>query len=67
MSINMKWVKKPPGNYMLKVNNRNSRTRCEICSKLTIELPEQSPSVSIFNFEHVIVGWENSVILALLP
>ena len=26
----------PVGNYMFKVNNRNSRTRCEICSKLTI-------------------------------
>ena len=23
------------GNYMFKVNNRNTRTRCEICSKLT--------------------------------
>ena len=23
------------GNYMFQVNNRNSRTRCEICSKLT--------------------------------
>ena len=22
------------GNYMFKVNNRNTRTRCEICSKL---------------------------------
>ena len=28
-------------NYMLKVNNRNSRTRCEICSKLTIKTPER--------------------------
>ena len=25
----------PAGNYMIKVNNRNTRTRCEICSKLT--------------------------------
>ena len=24
------------GNYMFKVNNRNIRTMCEICSKLTI-------------------------------
>ena len=31
----------PDGNYMLKVNNRNTRTRCEICSKLTIKMPEQ--------------------------
>ena len=28
------------GNYMFKVNNRNTRTRCEICSKLTIKTPE---------------------------
>ena len=31
----------PAGNYMFKVNNRNSRTRCEICSKLTIKTPER--------------------------
>ena len=24
----------PPSNYMLKVTNRNARTKCEICSKL---------------------------------
>ena len=28
------------GNYMFKVNNRNTRTRCEISSKLTIKTPE---------------------------
>ena len=28
------------GNYMFKVNNRNIRTRYEICSKLTIKAPE---------------------------
>ena len=27
----------PAGNYMFKVNNRNTRTMCEICSNLTIE------------------------------
>ena len=31
----------PAGNYMFKVNNRNTRTRCEICSKLTIKTPER--------------------------
>ena len=31
----------PTGNYMFKVNNRNTRTRCEICSKLTIKTPER--------------------------
>ena len=29
------------GTYLLKSNNRNNRTRCEICSKLTIKKPEQ--------------------------
>ena len=32
----------PVGNYMFKVGNRNIRTRCEICSKLTIKIPERS-------------------------
>ena len=27
----------PAGDYMFKVKNRNTRTRCEICSKLTIK------------------------------
>ena len=27
----------PTGSYLLKVNNRNTKTRCEICSKLTIK------------------------------
>ena len=31
----------PAGNYMFKVNNRNNRTRCGTCSKLTIKIPEQ--------------------------
>ena len=31
----------PAGNYMFKVNNRNTRTKCEICSKLTIKVPER--------------------------
>ena len=28
----------PVGIYLLKVNNRNGRIRCEICSKLTIKM-----------------------------
>ena len=31
----------PSGYYLLKVNNRNTRARCEICSKLTINTPER--------------------------
>ena len=29
------------GNYMFNVNNRNTRTSCEICSKLTIKIPKR--------------------------
>ena len=42
---------------MFKVNNRNTRTRCEICSKLTVKTPERRQqrrfSVFIVNFEHI--------------
>ena len=31
----------PAGTYLLKVNNRNTKTRCEICLKLTIKTPER--------------------------
>ena len=34
----------PTGIYLLKVNNRNTRTKCEKCSKLTIRA---------LNFEHI--------------
>ena len=30
----------PTGIYLLKVNNGNTRTMCEICSKLTMKTPE---------------------------
>ena len=30
----------PAGNYLSKFNNKNTKTRCEICSKLTIKIPE---------------------------
>ena len=29
----------PEDDYLLKVNNRNTRTKYEICSKLTIKIP----------------------------
>ena len=45
----------PAGIYMLKVNNKNIRTRCEICSELTIKKPERCQwscsGVFILNFE----------------
>ena len=31
----------PAGNYRFKVNNKNTRTICEICSKLIIKIPER--------------------------
>ena len=31
----------PTGIYLLKVNNIKIRTRCEICSKLTIKTPQR--------------------------
>ena len=50
-------VTSPAGIYLFKVNNRNTRTRCEICSKLTINTPERRhwrrSGVFIVNFEHI--------------
>ena len=47
----------PAGIYLLKVNYRNTRARCEICSKLTIKTSEWShcccSAGSIANFEHI--------------
>ena len=37
----LKSTKHLAGIYLLKVNNRNTGTRCEICSKLTIKTPER--------------------------
>ena len=45
----------PVGIYLLKVNNRNTRTKCEICSKLTIKTQQRRhrrrSGVFIVNFE----------------
>ena len=47
----------PAGNYMFKVNNRNTTARCDICSKLTINIPERRQwrhsGIFIVNFEHI--------------
>ena len=43
---------------MLKANNRNTRTRCEIWSKLTIKTYfTRCSNVSIVNFKQVNAGW----------
>ena len=48
----------PTGNYIFKVNIRNTRTSCEICSKLTIKTPEwrywRRSGVFIGNFDHIL-------------
>ena len=56
---NIKFSYNPAGIYLLKVNKSNTRTRCEICSKLLIKTPEQRQwrqwrrsGVFIVNFEH---------------
>ena len=64
--INKNWLaandvindsKNPAGIYLLKVNNKNTRTRCEISSKLTIKTPEHGhwrrSGVFIVNFEDI--------------
>ena len=47
----------PAGMYLLKVSNRSTRARCEICSKLTIKIPERRQwrrsGIFIVNFEHI--------------
>ena len=47
----------PAGIYLLKVNKRNSRARCEIYSKLTIKIPERRQwrrfGIFIVNLEHI--------------
>ena len=35
------WIFYPAGNYLFKVNNKSTRTRCEVCSKLIIKTPER--------------------------
>ena len=48
---------------MFKVSNKNTRTRCEICSKLLINTPEQRhwrwrrSGVFIVNFKQVNADW----------
>ena len=43
--------------YLIKVHNRNTKRRYQICSKLTVKTPEQSnrhrSSDFIVNFEHI--------------
>ena len=38
----------PTGNYMFKAKNRNTKARCEICSKLTVKTPERRQMASFW-------------------
>ena len=55
----------PTWNYMFKVNDRNTRMRCVIGSKLAVRTPERCQyftpcsNVSVVNFEQVNAGWVN--------
>ena len=57
LSLKYYLYKIPANFYLFKVNYRNTRKRCEICSKLTIKTLEQRrwrrSSVLIVNFEHI--------------
>ena len=43
----------PANTDLIKVNNRNSKKKCEICSKFTIKTVERHYGVFIVNFEHI--------------
>ena len=63
----------PANNYLFKVNNRNIRKRCEICSKLTIKTPGRCPwirfDVFIVHFEHMLAfsTWISCLSLRRVP
>ena len=46
----------PANIYLFKVNYKNTTTRCEICSKLTIK-NTRTTSLTIVYFEQVNVSW----------
>ena len=58
ISLTLNNALNPAKNYMFKVNNRNTRARCEICSELTIKTLERCQwgcsDVFIVNSEHVL-------------
>ena len=51
----------PANIYLFKVNNINSRKRCERCSKLTIKTPKEV-SASINYLEQINVSWESYLV-----
>ena len=53
------------GNYMSKVNNRNTRTRCKIFSKLTIKTPEQRQFSGVQKCGTGL-KWVNTILLSVI-
>ena len=51
MPLDVSWNYFPAIIYLLKVNNKNTRKRCDICSKLTRKA--RRSGVFIVNFEHI--------------
>ena len=51
------YINNPADNCMFRVKNKSTRTRCAICSKLTIKTPKQRQwlrsGVFLVNFEHL--------------
>ena len=47
-----------PSKYIIKVNSRNPRKRCELCSELTIK----TPCVFVINFEHILHLFSVSIV-----
>ena len=58
LSIVLPKVNTPIGKLMFKVDNRNTKTRCEIRPKLTMKMPAQHQKhcsgVFIVNFEYIL-------------
>ena len=44
----------PAGIYLLKVNNRNTRARCEICSKLTVKTLPATFAHALLSFQALV-------------
>ena len=39
--------------YLFKINNRNTREKCEICSTLTTKTPDRRSGAFIVKVEHI--------------
>ena len=54
----------PDNIYLFKVNNRDTRKRCGICSELTIKTYfTPFASISVVEFEQVNVSWVTTIIM----